>query len=332
VTDHKHPTIDSLSAYVLEPGYAEHQPIRQHLFTCQRCRRQADRLTQLIRTAAFAYNQTTGPISSSQASDAMINNNVIEDLDTNMTSRISDFVEGNLTETETLELNTHFSQSKHDLKAALHYAAHSASMRESVPDTVENENVATTPVTDKSISESSSISHRLTVKLNNTVKQLLDWKSPTWISVPLTAVLVLSVAIGLLPYGKNTNSTSVQIAQYQDNPVVSFKKNNHQRPGIGFFATTPTSTEAFALNSLSLNADNTLTLAWPTITGAQQYTVTISTFTNQGLQPLLTETVSEEMVSFKDFKISTGRRYQWKISGTTNDQQSFSTDGGFVLN
>ncbi|NOX43722.1 MAG: hypothetical protein GXP19_08345 [Gammaproteobacteria bacterium] len=148
-----------------------------------------------------------------------------------------------------------------ELKSALHFATHSAAMNRHLNSATNKEftqhfvqevvqegfqNNAPKPNDDSSAGFIEQITNFLTIR------------PPVWASVPVTAAIVFSLTMVLLPVSDKSDETDTSIAAYQDNPVIIFNKSEQVIPGIVFFNNANQKKEAFNSISISLKKDSSL--------------------------------------------------------------------------
>jgi hypothetical protein len=297
MTTTPHPTLESLSGYILSPQDEAYRDVRQHLMDCDQCRLRSDRLSALTQQI-----QHQVPLYKTQPETAE------KDLGTDS------IIQQSLSMTEAQR--TAVKQSPTALKAALHSLTHSAAMQRGLQ----------SPTTPATFNEKNT-----SLQQPGFMERLQQWfkgLNPAWIGVPATAVLLFALTVFFLPM---QNHGTFIVAAYQDNPVVTFQPSDAQRPGIGFFSNIPSHSQAFAPVRIHIGNNNTLTLQWPAVTKVVDYTVQISIIENETQTQLLLQTTNKLQVRFTGFKPRKGKRYTWRITGSTSDKQRFEAEGGFVI-
>lgn len=318
----QHPETDDLLQYLLTPADAEGLAIAEHLTHCSECRLRAVKLSglsqQLRHRATFSV---VSPTSS--------NVTEYEDFE-----QIAHYLEGRLDDAQEQQVRQQLDTSPTALKAALHYATHSSAMRRNAPDfspalspAVENENVASADM--KANKKPPAPNKNILDTLAHALGQWLDWKMPVWISAGATALVVFTLSMLILP-SNDMQDTSLHLAQYQDEALITFTPETAQRPGMGFFNTAPVHQESFGSVKISLDKD-TLQMQWPAVKQARSYQVTLSVYRAAEPQVLFSKTVATPDLRLTHFTPETGHRYEWEISGTRTDNTAFKTRGGFVI-
>lgn len=296
----QHPTLETLSSYILSPQEQEFRDLRRHLVSCQQCRQRTDQLSALTRQL-----QQEIPLYRTDCSE-------IEE------ASYRPFPGETLTETQRNTLK----QSPTALKAALHSLTHSAAMQREMQRPSTTSTTADTVVRQKTSVKSESFIHWW--------KHLFNWHHPAWISVPVTAVLVFALTLTLTPQLRQ-NSSSAYITAYQDDPVVTFQAAGSQHPGIGFFSNVPSTRKPFSPVNVAMNTHNNLELHWPAIEKAIDYTVQIARIEGTSPTQLFQQTTTGTQIQFTNFTPYSGHRYTWTLTGKTSDGQRFQAQGGFVI-
>ena len=334
----QHPDTEQLLDYCLAPTDAHFSELATHLASCAECRNRAAQLSalpqQIKRQASLAITSTH--IADDSSSEAL-----------------AAYLDGRLDSASAQRVKQQIHGQADALKAALHYATHSAAMRRELADTAPVTSTQSTASTQTTIdvtavSPDAKIPHAQTPGLGQMIKatlsRWLDWSPHAWISVPVTAVAVFSVTLLLLPQLNMQHKSSTSplpisanvIAVYQDDPFISFHAANAQRPGIGFFNTTPAQRESFKPVTLSIN-NSGLDMRWPRVKNAQDYQIQLAVYHgtvnhSSEAETLFSQNTSQAAIHFDNFTPEPGRRYEWTISGHTTDNQTFKASGGFVLN
>ena len=300
MTKTQHPTLETLSGYILSPQHQDYREVRQHLVSCEQCRLRSDRLGALTRQL-----QRQVPL-----------------IKTGNTEQAEhDLPELDGQPLTAAQLST-VKQSPAALKAALHRLTHSAAMQRDLQaaraERSHSTSVGTTKVERK---QQKGLAQRL--------QQWFSGANPAWLGVPVTAVLVFALTVTLMP--SFNQSGNVLVTAYQDNPVVSFQPAGAQRPGIGFFSNVPSSNQPFTPVQISVQDNDTLLLQWPAIANAVDYTVQVAMIEGETHVQLLQQITDKPQIRFTAFTPRKGKRYTWTISGRTRDGQRFRAEGGFVI-
>jgi len=296
----QHPTLETLSGYILSPQDQEFSALRRHLVSCQQCRQRTDQLSALTRQLQQEVPRYSTDVSETEEASL-----------TPLPGEI-------LTEKQCNTLK----QSPAALKAALHSLTHGAAMQRELQKASTTRTTADTAIGQKSEAKSEGFTHWW--------QQLFNWLNPAWISVPVTAVLVFALTLTLTPQLRQ-NAGSPVITAYQDDPAVTFQATGSQRPGIGFFSNSPNSRKPFSPVNVAMDTQNNLMLHWPTIVKAVDYTVQIASIEGISSTRLFQQTTTRTQVQFTNFKPQPGHRYTWTITGTTSNGQQFRAQGGFVV-
>jgi hypothetical protein len=122
----------------------------------------------------------------------------------------------------------------------------------------------------------------------------------------------------------------VQVASYQDNPVIEFRAAD-QAPGIGFFNPPTIRETAFGPVKVMLSTGNRVELTWPEVPQAEGYTLRLARIVDGKPVSLGELTGTENRAAFTGLEIVFDQRYVWTLSGKTTQNQVFFSDGGFVL-
>ena len=303
----QHPTIETLSGYVLSPDNQDYRDVRRHLQACEPCRLRSDQLSTLsqrLRHEVPLYKASL-PVDVTDATD----------ITTEEAASLIQSGQGLTAE----QLKT-IRQSPAAMKAALHSLTHSAAMQRDIQQHVSPETTTT----------SDSIATQ-TRKTN-----LLEWLKqfvtihPAWLSIPTTAVVIFVLTLGLTGQLRQHSDLPL-VTAYQDNPVVNFQPAGAQHPGIGFFSNVPSTSRPFAPVQVTVSFDGILALQWPAINKAVDYAVQIAEIQGDNPIQLFQQITNKPQIRFIAFKPHKGRRYTWTISGKVQDGQQFKAQGGFVI-
>ncbi len=296
-----HPEPDALLAYQRDPSRDQYAEIALHLAQCPACREQLQTAAWL--QSGFRHIEATT-------------------IDARQQEIVEDFVHGQHPPAAREQYRQSIRADSNMLKSALHSLAADAEARDHGP-APSLGNTSTDHVMQRT---------RLFAWLG-TLRDWLDFRSPTWITASLSAALTLGVVLVVLqlqvPGGSSGQRLS--IASYQDDAAVYFDAGQ-AIPGIGFFNTAAVERQPFAPAEVSLDDDNLLQLRWQPVQRAQHYRLQVYRF-HQGERQLLHEVQTEaNSASIKLVEPPVSARYEWVLSGPTVDDQSFSTRGGFVIN
>ncbi len=284
----KHPEPEDLNDYLQQPQAEKFSALRLHLAGCVDCRNQLE------------------VISSLQQHYSVIKNDSIDDAEY---LQIGDFFDnGNDVALQKIKNNPAA------LKAALHYASHSAAMSDHIKPEVQPK---------KKISAVKRIKTFLT--------DLFEYQSPVWISSAASIAFVLGVII-LLPLTDKIGDvySSKSIVQYQDNPQIHFRSQD-ALPGIGFFSKAEEKTLPFSDMRVKYFQPNVIQFSWPKVKNAKYYKLRLQVIA-QGKKNTLDEISTElNKVEIKLNAASINHRYVWTLSGLTHNGKTFLTSGGFVI-
>jgi hypothetical protein len=296
-----HPETALLQNYLNNIAAAEYSELRLHLIRCAHCRAVVDGLSGL--QAISQQPQDTN-----------------ETLTEHQQQQIADFIDGNVRAADQQPISDFIQSSAAAMKAALHYASHKSAM----------DKAAIKPVL--AARQASTLSAKHNAPLNawlNKLKSLISIQTPVWFSVPATAAIVALISINLLHQPVPDNNVYA-IANYQDNAIIQFRTKS-ALPGIGFFARSGQVSEPYADVSVAVTENKQIKIQWPPVSGALNYTLRLQMF-HQGNKTVLGEVTTTDTSA----AISTGldnifHRYEWVLSGDTQDNRVFVSSGGFVI-
>lgn len=160
------------------------------------------------------------------------------------------------------------------------------------------------------------------------LRDIFNRKASLFLSVPVTVLATIVLAVTLLPYFSN-DSNELSIVAYQDNPHVIF--TSQQSTGIGFFNAAKERSLPFENVVISMNEESKLFLEWPPVSGAQSYMISLSKAGPAAKQEIATMSVKENYAQFAKVALDSGQRYVWELSGTTVEGGHFKAQGGFVV-
>lgn len=298
-----HPPSDILVEFTLVPDRDDFDSIRLHLAECVQCR-------QLVSGLQWSQNWLL-----SGMPGAVVSNGTLSEWE------IADYVDGKLGQEELSRVGRVLDLSPSDLKAALHYSAHSAAMGGEV--------------IDNSDARVEMLSGQVRVKSENAwllhIKSWSTFKWPVWIGMPVTVAAVLVLVIQWFPhYISGAARGYPEIVSYQDDPVMIFSAA--QKPGIGFFENAKQTSEAFKGMNVSRIDDGLFRLKWESVKGAVKYSVKIYV-TIDGVRELVSEvTTTDPQANMTIPQLDRKRHYDWELSGSTADNRVFRAVGGVVVN
>jgi len=311
----QHPDIEILIDYADSPNAKAFSPVRQHLIHCSDCRFQVDRLSTLQQDIVNAIPRMAFNVDSAQA-DALLD------------QKIEGLINNQLDETSQQQVSAQLKENNDALKSALHYATHSTAMQRHLAET------APRPKAEEINGNGVSLSQRL----GRYIKAYLQKKTPLWRTAPAAIALSALLTIIILPLLNTPPAATNRIAVYQDNPVMHFKKGVLPNASIGFFGEANTMNIPYQGMKISAIAADEIHFSWPSVQNAKQYTLTLYQYSNnekkrlfnRSTQPSQLELNIELNIEQKGMALENNQRYEWQLSGTTHDEQQFSTRGGFV--
>lgn len=304
-----HPDIEQLTAYLTNPQSEDFSELCLHLASCVDCRAEVTVLAEL------KENPFPGLVEAGPDPDDAFDKASQEQL-------IEKYVDGVLTSEEGQEIETLLQTNPQALKAALHYATHSAGMNREPHDSTGSVIPQQTTLHNRHKAAGKS-------SLFKTINNWLQLRAPLWLAVPATAVAVALLSINIATF-QTASTSGYTVASYQDNPVVQFEQKR-QQPGIGFFANAGKTVQSYATIKPRLLGDDGLSISWPAIDKAVAYTIQLQLIKNGQHVTIDELTTKLAQASFKRAPDDTGHRYEWVLSGETTDGKTFSTNGGFVI-
>ena len=291
-----HPEIELLKNYLNNSAATEFSEVRLHIAQCSQCRTQVEGLMGLQQ------------VSEQSGDDA---------LSDQQHQQIADYIDGRLSETEYQQQKEFLHSNPAAMKAALHYASHKSAMDKSISDPA-------------SVSSSNSVSGGLWASMLTKFKALLSLQTSVWLTVPATAALVAILSISLFNQPVSKQSM-YSVASYQDNAVIQFSPKNNL-PGIGFFVKSNKLSKPYEGLKVSVSDGRRFTIQWPQVPGAIKYSLRLQMF-DQGNKIVIGEVTTEKNSAvFSVEPDNIYHRYEWVLSGETQDDRVFFTNGGFVIN
>lgn len=307
-----HVDIDVLIDYLATPHSADAGKVGLHLAECAACRSRLKTLSamrgHLTVVAGDAYDVSVG-------SDAQLGQ-MLENQD------IERYVDGGLADEGERRVAAQISGNPLALKAALHYARHSAAMHRGLN--------AAKPSSATRDAISRSAPDKPPWKAHwAAITSWLTRRIPLWTTLPVGALAtgIMLVSLTLL---HTPQVGGVQIASYQDNPVVQFRAPS-QAPGIGFFGTAARSSAPFEPVRVAAVGEDGITISWPAIPAAKAYVVRLARRQHGRTTPLAERTTTDTTAIFEGLEIIVDHRYVWTLSGKTTDKKDFYAEGGFVF-
>lgn len=307
-----HLPIDAMAAYLADPHSADAKKTGLHLAQCATCRSQLNAMVAMTRhLPAITGDAFNASIENDEALEKMLQSQIIER-----------FVDGELVETEGQEVQETLSESPLALTAALHYTRHSSAMHKALDST--DASSAASATTPRPAQGTSFRNFNLAA-----AKTWLSQRIPLWTTLPAAAVATAIIVVALTMISAPPRGR-VQIATYQDNPVVQFRSHN-QSPGIGFFGTAAKSSAPFESVTVEATAKGGITMSWPPVAQASGYMVRLARREKGRVVPLAETVTSATTHTFKGLEIVFDHRYVWTLSGKTLDKKDFYAEGGFVF-
>lgn len=234
--------------------------------------------------------------------------------------RIALYVDGRLSDEQSDEVRMLLQKDKRALKSALHYALHAHASGRQVDRAPEKNR--------------GGAWFRFLAICRQAWSGLPVWRTPAWISVPIAAVVLVTLSFMFAPTLLQQKSAPV-IVTYQDDPVVYFRHARQQIPGLGFFTAARDSQQPYTGVKVSGTASH-LSIRWPAVDNAAKYIVSIyrTGADKRTLLGQMTTVTTEARFAFNGDlpRLEKNRRYEWEIQGPAGKGMNFFTQGGFVLN
>ena len=295
----KHPESEDLNDYLQQPQAQQFSALRLHLASCGECRTQLEVLSSLRQNYPLLQTVSIDEIQQQEIEDVV---NGAGDVSTDNNSALEKIKNNSAT-----------------LKAALHFASHSAAMSEVIQS--EAQQHADQP---QKISVESGLKSLLT--------RLFEYQSPVWIPASISAALVMALAVLIIPLVDSPDKVLADqsIVQYQDNPQIHFRSQD-ALPGIGFFSRAEEESQPYDGLRVSYIRPGIISLTWPKVDNAKQYKLRLQVIA-QGKKNTLAEISTElNQTEIKLNVADINHRYEWTLSGSTRDGKTFITTGGFVI-
>lgn len=287
----QHPDDQQLQAYLQEPEADRFIDISLHLASCVDCRQQLAGMQKF----KSIYRQLKGVVLSNQQQQ-----------------RVDEFTQQSLSREDYAVAQEEIRAHPAMLKSALY----SLSLQ---PVAVQAGSTQTT----SAIKNQSSFITRLI--------EWFNWPMPLWSGVALASVITMMVTLvvdnTMLQQAANT---SLQISSYQDSENMRFIPPQTV-PGIGFFSAAKNYTKPYQGLQVSLDQNQQLQLQWQAVDEATQYQVALYRFSNGNKQLVKKVTTQNTYASLQLQLESFNQRFEWTLSGSTSQQVSFTTSGGFVI-
>ncbi len=215
---------------------------------------------------------------------------------------ISDYLEGR--PTDRVKIQQHLASCDYCAEGALYYAVESAGGHEAkLPE----------KTTDKETGP-----FRL-------LQNILSWRVPVWVPAGVLAAMALFAMI-------LTRDEKVIVVSYQDRPEVVFTSKKGDIPGMGFFEGARQKSVSYKGLSVHMQDSQNLRIAWPEVKTARLYEVRFYAW-QEGVRTLVGQagTSGEREVLLHLSGVVPGRRYEWELSGITEDERRFVARGGIVV-
>jgi hypothetical protein len=305
----QHPSTEQLAGYLDAPESASYGDVRRHLMDCHRCRIRVDQLTQLeLDVKHYAPHFSQPGIKTDDPGQTL-----------------ERYLDGE-TEHEPSHRQPHIEKQLMSdpaaLKAALHYALHSTTMRRDL------EPAHSTPSAQQPTHSAKKFN--IVERLVSCIKRQSQQTIPLWAMA--AATLVLAVTAGwLVQVNHNPDNAATQIATFQDNPTITFQRGGPPAGSIGFFHDAQTQRKPFQGMTITVSNGNTLTFSWPVIANAKRYKLKVYTVVDNNKQVLANLTSSQPSVTVNDIELKEHQHYHWQLSGNTNNNTAFTTQGDFLF-
>jgi anti-sigma factor RsiW len=305
----EHPTIEMLSGYVRSPESPEFEQLRLHLASCAECRTRVGSISNMVNEITSVIPQYRG-----QSAETLELSGL----------EVENYVDGLLDDPDAQRVRTLLQENGPAMKAALHYATHSEAMRQHVSSLSER-------LPDTRQKTTQSFLKAQSPGFFNLLERVINWRPAVWVSVPVTAMVVMLVTVLLFPVAEHGRQADITIAVYQDNPVIVFRSHDQSAPGIGFFGTAQQDYQPFGAMSVMIENENRIKFNWPAVEGANSYELTLFVVDKAERNKVAGAKTSEPQIVLADLSLQPNRRYEWQLTGTTQDKKFFQTRGGFVV-
>jgi len=300
MTENSHPETQDLLRYSKNPEASEFLTLRQHLLTCADCQHQVQSM-QLVKSRLTFPG--ISELSSLTVSD----------------EELKQYLSDDYPESKKQALHNTIHIKPENLKALLHTALYSRSMSTNMDEDSEpalkNNAVA-------QIKSKASISQMI----SNSVKQFFSWRPPVWISVPVTACLVLVVS---LQFSHESKLSPTSLVAYQDNAKIVFEDLKQPNVGIGFFSAANQRAENFTGIKITPLNKKTWKLSWQAIPDVSSYQLIISHLNDTKPAEIVNEKLKKNSFDLSLDSLTPEGHYRWQILGETKTER-FVTKGGFV--
>jgi hypothetical protein len=314
MTASAHLRIDALTAYLADPEAATSADTGRHLSHCATCRRRLSVLSALNQSRPTIRPE--GATATAMQTDAELRRLL-------RNQSIERYVQGRLGEEARIRVRNKLSEDQTALKAALHFARHSAAMERAL-----SAPVAAAATTSPAQARQRRQGRRDAPSFLAAIKAWLNRRIPLWATMP-TAALVAGALAFCLMWWYPPHQHRLEIALYRDTPMIQFR-SPQQGPGVGFFNTAPAGQTLFSDVAVSLAGGGRLEIAWPPVPQATAYRIELSQIKDGVATVLEDRNTSDTRAVFEGLEIVPGQRYVWMLSGNTTDHRRFQAQGGFV--
>ena len=296
-----HFNAEELLGFLDNPNNPSQQVLRTHLVDCAQCR---STLAQL-KAMPTQILESQMNLASSQGltdDDALL---------------IAAYVEKRLDTAEHQKIEQLIKHDAQWQKAALHYAMHSNQVN-----TLESVQHTTTVISSKKSQHKNK--HSWFEKILN----ILDsWQAPVWQPVAATFIVTFAIGLFVMNDAQNKAIDAPQLVQFQSDEGLFWQQPT---PGLGFFHSANAERAPYAgvyiqLDALQLNAQ------WPAIEGVETYQFRITHSTQGAIDTIADQQIADTELTLPASLFSSGKAYEWVLSGLANDGRQFQTSGGFVV-
>lgn len=286
-----HPAADLLAGSAIDPDNARYAEVARHLAACQSCEAEVDRTRRVV----VGLQQTTQLSSLARAgSEGHLN---AED--------VARYVGAPQAE-HAARWRAHLSGCNDCMRAVMMYRTRRLEAK-APTGAGHHANTQTTPQTQGTLA-------------------WLRRPIPLWSALPAPLAAGVLMAFGMIAL-IDRPSQSVIIANYQDDPRVIF--SSAPNIGHGFFSASDEDAKPYGGMSIGLDGAE-LRLSWPPVAGATTYDLRIIHHESQGETLVSQLTTQTPMATVRLPQIHAGKRYEWILSGTTEEAKRFVARGGFV--
>ncbi len=288
-----HPEATLLAAYAESPHRTAYPEVRWHLVSCPECRGHISSLQLVIRQIQ------TDPSAKYHRREVETGKHLTGEHLTEVV--ISDYLEGK--DENRAEIRQHLASCGYCAGGALHFAVESAGTHEA-------KLAGKTAMWDRPF---------------QLLRKILSWRAPIW--APAGALAAMALFVMILARDK-----TVIVVSYQDRPEMVFTSKKGELPGIGFFEGARKKHLPYKGVRVSIRNGRNLYITWPEVKSARRYEVKLYAW-QDGVRTLVGQagTSGKREVSLPVAGFVPGRRYEWELSGMTEDEQSFLARGGLVV-